>query len=742
MQSHNNLSGHHAPLMAGAAAAAAGPDLAEHPAYRNRNQDNPFVPSPPPPRRMAPNSRAGLTDATVAGDAPFLTDGNGRPISSKSNSMHKKSLEGNHDHHRAEELAVAAGTAGLGAAAMHHHEKQKDETRDHEADLLRGDSLAGGHERIRGGILRKPVASSHTPLSPVSPIEDDEYASQPLMHPTTISDHAFGANQMPISPVDSHSRDHSMGHEVAAGGAGAALGAAVAGRKSHESNRKSLDGNYNRTSGNVPDLPARTYIGDKVYGIPYQAAETGNAPNMIKGPNQPNSKGIQNWASRSSTAVNQPTLSPVSGEQSARPSELDRSSSHEPLLAAGAAGLAVGAGAGAIAAHRNRKSSRSPGRQRSRSFHSMVVGHRPESDYSTSSSGASGVQQPLSGREAHSMAAEPVASDDLPPTPPTRSRRNSAFGTAAPPAARGSHVGPEVAAEQERPDTQHSDLPPLPSDSFAAGPVFPVSVDRRGHRGSFGNGAGRPMQPQQPLQGQNGRQQWYQPQRASWAHPRHPPPPVPGPPPLFTGGPRSQTPPNIPSRSPRRARFSDLPYANTRDNSNSTTSSSSTGQRPASYDSHSAPRRPQLDTLPLSNSGGIVGDNGYPMMGPRARRNTSNFDDLVPVGERRPGDPERTSDGEGEGEGGSDESIRRISSAMPGGWSSRRNSNGNGPVAPRRPSPGGVRLSDLRREEEERSRRDHESMMREQGRRSMGGEWGGNGGYDGYDHYHGVGQAL
>ena len=53
---------------------------------------------------------------------------------------------------------------------------------------------------------------------------------------------------------------------------------------------------------------------------------------------------------------------------------------------------------------------------------------------------------------------------------------------------------------------------------------------------------------------------------------------------------------------------------------------------------------------------------------------------------------------------------------------------------------GRLRLADLRREEEER--------MRTQGRKSMGSEWGGNGGYGGYndghfyDHHQGVGQAM
>lgn len=52
--------------------AAKAPDMQQHPALRNNNADNPFVPVPPSPRRQAPNARAGLTDGTVPGAAPFI----------------------------------------------------------------------------------------------------------------------------------------------------------------------------------------------------------------------------------------------------------------------------------------------------------------------------------------------------------------------------------------------------------------------------------------------------------------------------------------------------------------------------------------------------------------------------------------------------------------------------------------------------------------------------------------------
>lgn len=51
---------------------AKAPDMQQHPALRNNNAENPFVPVPPTPRRQAPNSRAGLTDGSVPGAAPYV----------------------------------------------------------------------------------------------------------------------------------------------------------------------------------------------------------------------------------------------------------------------------------------------------------------------------------------------------------------------------------------------------------------------------------------------------------------------------------------------------------------------------------------------------------------------------------------------------------------------------------------------------------------------------------------------
>ncbi|MCJ1286245.1 hypothetical protein MMC26_005590 [Xylographa opegraphella] len=74
------------PLMA---AGPSRPYPSDHPAFRNHhnpNAANPFVPSPPSPRRTAPNARAGLTDGMVAGAPAFMEAAPG-PRVRKSRSM-------------------------------------------------------------------------------------------------------------------------------------------------------------------------------------------------------------------------------------------------------------------------------------------------------------------------------------------------------------------------------------------------------------------------------------------------------------------------------------------------------------------------------------------------------------------------------------------------------------------------------------------------------------------------------
>jgi hypothetical protein len=106
----------------------------------------------------------------------------------------------------------------------------------------------------------------------------------------------------------------------------------------------------------------------------------------------------------------------------------------------------------------------------------------------------------------------------------------------------------------------------------------------------------------------------------------------------------------------------------------------------------------------------------------------------------------------------SDDSTWRLSSGMPGGWARPSNRDASSPAANsahlrnaginplgRSESPvrhsvratgRRLRLADLKRGEGEKMEQER------RGRQSMGSEWGGSAGYGGYEHGHGVGQAL
>ncbi|RVX71714.1 hypothetical protein B0A52_03898 [Exophiala mesophila] len=141
---------------------------------RRNSQENPFVPVPPPPRRSAPNSRAGLTDGMVPGDEPFLDDGSGYRLSksrSRDSASHKKG-------------ALAAGIAGAAVSAglMHHHKAQDDEktlVADDGALPTEAEPIPPSRPR---SITRKPVPVNnvnnsepwpYSPVSPISPIEPE-----------------------------------------------------------------------------------------------------------------------------------------------------------------------------------------------------------------------------------------------------------------------------------------------------------------------------------------------------------------------------------------------------------------------------------------------------------------------------------------------------------------------------------------------------------------------------------------
>ncbi|KIV79437.1 hypothetical protein PV11_06999 [Exophiala sideris] len=148
-------------------AAGAAPLMSEHPAFRNYDgeHENPFIPVPPPPRRTAPNSRAGLTDGTIPGEDPFLNEKEvavGRPTSWRSYASNNKSNE--------KEL-VGAGLVGgaVGAGLNHHHNKHAQND-----DTLNEKSVEPQAPRQ---IHRKPIPVNQNngrepwPFSPVSPVD-------------------------------------------------------------------------------------------------------------------------------------------------------------------------------------------------------------------------------------------------------------------------------------------------------------------------------------------------------------------------------------------------------------------------------------------------------------------------------------------------------------------------------------------------------------------------------------------
>jgi hypothetical protein len=193
-------------------AAAAAPDMAEHPAFRN-SHENPFVPVPPPPRRTAPNSRVGLTDGMVPGQEPFIS-GKGRQINGVGGTSSSLPLQDhNYKHHGGEALAAGVGGAALGAAAMRHH------NRDPDIDPASQKRYSGN----RRSLVRKPVPDA--------------------IHTGDGSDTALlnrAANSPTLSPFNSagHHRSHSQEALLAGGaaaGAGALGGAAAADHHKHHS---------------------------------------------------------------------------------------------------------------------------------------------------------------------------------------------------------------------------------------------------------------------------------------------------------------------------------------------------------------------------------------------------------------------------------------------------------------------------------------------------------------------------
>lgn len=135
-------------------AAAAVPAMSQR-SMHNRHT-NPFVPEPPPTRRTAPNSRPGLTDGP---DTPYksaLLPGNAVHPAHR-NGLMDDAAEEHHDHGFGKDIAIGAGGAALGAAAMKHHNNNKVD-RKQSVELPTEKSP----QAYRYSLQRKPVPNINT----------------------------------------------------------------------------------------------------------------------------------------------------------------------------------------------------------------------------------------------------------------------------------------------------------------------------------------------------------------------------------------------------------------------------------------------------------------------------------------------------------------------------------------------------------------------------------------------------
>lgn len=213
------------------------PLMADHPAFRNYpEQGNPFAPVPPPPRRTAPNSRAGLTDGMVPGDEAFLNE---KETRRRSRSRSRSGGLATHDGpHKGAALAALPVAAAAGAGLVHKHNDEKKEGRE-----LVGEETPRYEPDMRPRIQRKPVPvndannSEPWPYSPVSPIDTNIEPDPPAgisSRSSADSGRSFGRDaaranasfDRQYAPDNSgleHEPDHN--HRLATGAAGVAVGA-------------------------------------------------------------------------------------------------------------------------------------------------------------------------------------------------------------------------------------------------------------------------------------------------------------------------------------------------------------------------------------------------------------------------------------------------------------------------------------------------------------------------------------
>lgn len=291
-------------------AAAAVPAMSQR-SMHNRHQ-NPFVPVPPAPRRTAPNSRPGLTDGP---DTPYkspMLPGNAIHPAHRNDPM-GAAADGHHDHSFGKDIAIGAGGAALGAAAMKHHNNK---------NIDRKESVEMPTEKspqsYRYSLPRKPVPTIDTKAV-------DE-ADSPFLGNRTSIDDAGNAHEgstliSPISPTqppaelptppydrpNMHERRNS--DEPLLGAAGAAAAGAVGGAalaKHHDKKHRNSD----RLSGVHRDDSFKIEMPRE--GPPYQAyrpVPTDDIPdNEQRYPNPP--AAARGAVRRSMTPPDIPTRSP------------------------------------------------------------------------------------------------------------------------------------------------------------------------------------------------------------------------------------------------------------------------------------------------------------------------------------------------------------------------------------------------------------------------------------------------
>lgn len=574
--------------------------MSQHPAFRGHESEhsNPFVPVPPPPRRSAPNSRPGLTDGLVPGDDPFLEKeigGGGRLSTSRSR-----------DSSRNKGGALTAGIAGaaVGAGLLHHHHrKQQDDEKtlvpDEPASYAVTEPPRSLEPPLPAKISRKPVPintvnnSEPWPYSPVSPID-------PANESTTLTGLPTRSSQ---ESRRSFSRDAAR--------ANAAF--------DHEYSP------HNHLLGE-PDLPAAQEQGHG-HGQALATAAAGLAVGGIGGAALARHRDNQRRSRSSSSG---------SGNRRSTGHD-DYSHSQSPHRQSG------------VTQHENYNPISSTDSSNNNSYtYSDALPAQPIYDQAASKPEVAPVPAPQQAAihpptqlAAHTPPPEPF---DVPVIPATRSRRNSALGTAAPSAAVFSYINRPAIPSPLSSEIRHD-------RSFTPPPRMPSRSPRRSSRG----GGGRVSQDSTPYDDVYSSNPW-----ASGGG-RHPQTMAPNDEYQYQYQPQY-----------REAANDITPY----------------------YDDHDSGVG-----VSSSSDKAIVGDNGYPHMGIARRKSGGEYDSEVngPFGPQtlhsltgaapdyEMGTPRSSTLN-------SDDSTWRLSSGMPGGW---RRASGDQQQQQGRRIPGRLRASDV-----------------------------------------------